>query len=49
MGDGELYYYFVILNFILGRDYEFYFLTITYATAMHYIIWLKTQIRDSRP
>ena len=49
IGDGELYFYVNVLNFILGRDYEFYFLLIAYATNMHYILWLKTHIRDSRP
>ena len=49
IGDGELLFlqYFVLI--ILGRTKDYIFGTISLIFALHFINWLKLQIRHSRP
>ena len=49
LGDGEVYFYFMLAIFFLGGDYAFSYLTSAFFMNQHWINWLKTVIRASRP
>jgi len=49
IGDGEHYFYFNMIFFILGRQYEFVFLTMAFCMNVHWITFLKMSLRHSRP
>lgn len=49
VGQGHAYFYIVMVFFVTSHDYEFMYLQGTYFMTQHWINWLKTQIRASRP
>ena len=49
IGEGEAYFYVCFIFYLSGHEYEFTYLIGTYFTTQHWINWLKTQIRSSRP
>ena len=49
LGDGEVYFFTMLAFFIFGGEYVFTYLTCAFFMNQHWINWLKTVIRHSRP
>ena len=49
IGDGEVFFFGFCTYYVLDYNYEFAFHSITFLGNQHWINWLKTQIRHSRP
>lgn len=49
IGDGEVFFYYIMVFFTLGHLHAFSFIAVCYTIALHFTNWLKLVFHSSRP